>query len=344
VIVSIGILARNEAPRIARTLQSLFRQSAFARLPDTRWELIVVPNGCSDDTAARAGEALADRPAVLEARVVELAERGKSNAWNRYVHELSRRDADVLLFLDGDIELAHPDTLHNALALLRSSPDCRVVVDRPIKRFSRARLSWIEKLSLRLSRETDETEAHPAVMGQFYCARAASLREIWIPDETIGEDSLVGAMLTTDYFRAPPDRSRILRADGAAHYYEGLSRPAAILRRETRMVIGTALNCYLFWDFLRFATDPAGAGAGLMIRRRLEQDRGWHRNFLDNEIRNRGWWVLPRGLLFRRFARLAARPRKLRRLPLALIGFLFDLVVFAAANRRLKRGTAIGYW
>ena len=44
-IVSIGMLARNEAARIAQTLGSLFRQSVFAAqdraLPHAEWELIV---------------------------------------------------------------------------------------------------------------------------------------------------------------------------------------------------------------------------------------------------------------------------------------------------------------
>ena len=61
-IVSVGMLAMNEAGRIANTLRSLFQQSVFAEartLPDAHWELIVVPNGCSDATAEVARTVLA---------------------------------------------------------------------------------------------------------------------------------------------------------------------------------------------------------------------------------------------------------------------------------------------
>ena len=62
-IVSIGMLARNEAARIAHTLRSLLQQSVFCAdgrtLPAAEWELIVVPNGCSDATAEAARAALA---------------------------------------------------------------------------------------------------------------------------------------------------------------------------------------------------------------------------------------------------------------------------------------------
>ena len=60
--VTIGILAYNEAETIARTIHSLFEQSVFsgqgAVLPDVRWDIIVVPNGCKDATHQRAEQAL----------------------------------------------------------------------------------------------------------------------------------------------------------------------------------------------------------------------------------------------------------------------------------------------
>ena len=79
-IVSIGMLARNEAARIAQTLRSLLQQSVFradGNSPAAQWELIVVPNGCTDATAEAARAALAQ---LLPARNVT-ASVASSQAW-----------------------------------------------------------------------------------------------------------------------------------------------------------------------------------------------------------------------------------------------------------------------
>lgn len=97
------------------------------------------------------------------------------------------------------------------------------------------------------------------------------------------------------------------------------------------------------WDFLLFATDPAGDGAGELIRRQLERDPSWYEKLMANAIRARGWWVLPSDMLLRRFAR-KRRSRGAAGLIKALVGFALDLPVCIAANRRLKRLDSIGYW
>ena len=60
--ITLGILAYNEGEMIGRTVRSLFEQSVFsgvaATLPDVQWEIVVVPNGCKDDTHAQAEQAL----------------------------------------------------------------------------------------------------------------------------------------------------------------------------------------------------------------------------------------------------------------------------------------------
>ncbi|MGH7106292.1 MAG: hypothetical protein ACREFT_07260, partial [Acetobacteraceae bacterium] len=179
--------------------------------------------------------------------------------------------------------------------------------------------------------------------GQFFAARAEALRRIWMPKGLSVEDGFLGAMLVTNCFREAEDRARIIRAPAASHYYETLSSIGAIFRHELRLVIGTALNCYLLWDFLHFATDPTGDGAGELIRRHLERDPAWYEKLMVNSIRARGWWVLPGGMLFKRFAGRKGR-LDVKWLLKALVGFALDLPVCLAANRRIKRLDAIGYW
>src|SRR5438874_6045172 len=65
--ISIGILAHNEAGAIGATLESLLEQSLLSRDPgDYRVEIVVVPNGCSDNTIAVAAATLERRAAERE--------------------------------------------------------------------------------------------------------------------------------------------------------------------------------------------------------------------------------------------------------------------------------------
>jgi glycosyltransferase involved in cell wall biosynthesis len=351
-IVSIGMLAWNEEAGIAATIRSLFQQTAFVEkggLVDT-WELLVVPNGCSDATAKVAEAAVTDCISALGLRnvsftVVELEQAGKSNAWNHYVHQLSRKDADFILMVDSDIEFDHPDTVSNAVRTLHGDSLAQVVVDLPLKDIVRKkRKSLLERLSVGVSK--DRLSSTIGIAGSFYCARAAVLRGIWMPVGLPGEDGFLKAMIVTDLFRSDIDTRRLVRAQNASHFYEAESTISGIFKHELRLVIGTALNCYFTWDFLKFATDPQGPGAGVLIRNCLERDPNWYRDFIMNEIRNRGFWVLPRDMLFRRFSSLNGVPtnKYSTKLILAVCAFLFDLCVFIAANRRLKQGRGIGFW
>lgn len=353
-IVSIGMLAYNEAAGIARTIASLMAQSVFhasaAAATVDHWEIIVVPNGCTDDTAAVAKAALASKVITLASVSVShsvhvLTEGGKSNAWNRYIHDMSRRDADVIVMIDTDIEFGHPDTILNCLAELRRNTHAKVVVDLPLKDFvKRTNLTWVEKISARNS--AYELSNNIGLSGQFYCAKAPTLRQVWMPTGLSGEDGFLRGMIVTDFFRSEPDATRVARAANASHYYEGLTDLRSIFHHELRMVIGTCLNCYFTWDFLKFATDPNGPGAGELIRSQTATDPTWYRRTIENQIRNRGWFVLPRDMVFRRFASLRGLGWQavLRRVPLAFVGMLLDIPTFCRANIKLRNGRALGFW
>ena len=353
-IISIGMFAWNEEDVIEGAIRSLLQQSVFRGhkgcFDNAVWEIVVVANGCIDSTvevARRTLEVCTEelRSGIVRGSVCEIKEAGKSNAWNKFVHERSHPDTGIFVMLDSDIEFGDPDTIFNSVQLLLDDPSCLVAVDKPLKHFAKKeRPTFLEKLSLKFSDQT--LDGNPAIAGSFYCARVHTLKSVWMPKGLSCEDGFLKAMVITDAFRSEVNPRSIRRADNASHFYEGLTNPLAIFKHELRMVIGTTLNCYLTWDFLLFAIHPNGPGAGELIRTRLERDPDWYKKFLNNEIKNRGYWVLPRNILWRRISPLRSlRPRQwLRRLPLAIVGFLVDLPVFLAANRRLKKGTAIGYW
>jgi len=353
-VVSIGILAWNEAETIENTLLSLFKQTALCQTDigpkKYTWEIVVVPNGCTDETAAVSRKVLSQQVALIANpditwAVHEIAESGKSNAWNRFIHEYSSRQAEIILMLDADIELAQPETITNTVAALLGDPLAVAAVDLPLKdALKKANRSIVERISTASS--SMHASSSPGLSGQFFCARADALRRIWMPKGLSVEDGFLSALLCSDYCRSQPDPRKLIRAPNASHYYETLTSLSAIFRHELRLVIGTALNCYLVWDFLIFATDPRGGGAGELIRNQLENDPNWYSRLMTNSIRNRGWWVLPRGMLFRRFSGYDSYRgiRFFRWFMIAFVGFLFDFPILMVANRRLKSANLIGYW
>lgn len=353
-LISIGILARNEEKVIEATLTSLLRQSVFRQiscdLPDTEWEIVVVPNGCTDATSAVAQRVLKElvhqtANGKVSFAIRELVEPGKSNAWNHFVHEFSSTQAKLILMMDADIEFGQPETISNTVQALLHDPDAVVAVDLPLKDAVRKKTrSLIERISVSASGTT--TVGPPGICGQFFCARAETLRQIWMPKGLPVDDGFLRAMIVTDCFRSAYDGRKIIRAANASHYFRTLTTLPDIFRHELRLVIGTTLNCYLNWDFLVFATDPAGPGAGILIRNLNKADSSWFARYVENTVRNRGFWVLPGDMLFRRFATLSrTRGKGLpRRLFIAAAGFMLDLPVFIVANRKLKKNDGIGFW
>lgn len=104
----IAILTRNGAATLPRALDSL----AAAR-DGNRLDIVVVANGCTDDTATVARSWQADGVRV---RVVELPRGDKANAWNTYIHDHAV-DSPIHFFMDADVE-TEPTALRRLAAEL----------------------------------------------------------------------------------------------------------------------------------------------------------------------------------------------------------------------------------
>jgi glycosyltransferase involved in cell wall biosynthesis len=353
--VTIGILAYNESEMIGRTIGSLFEQSVFSgrgtALPDVQWEIVVVPNGCKDDTHQRAEHALqaacaASPSAAVSYRVVSLERAGKSHAWNKLIHEIAAPHTDAFVMVDADIEFGHAETIASSVQRLRSDDHAWAVVDLPLKDFHRkSRNTWFEKLSMRVSKRR-LADGPPGISGQFYLVAAPRLRSIWMPIDLSVEDGFLYAMIITDGFRQAPDYSRVVRAANASHYFEGLARVRDIIKHEVRITIGTVLNAYLCWDVLLFMTPRDGPGAGELVRVLNAQDPHWYRRMMANQIAIRGPWPIRAKQVWHRLPAWWALPpaRRLVKLPGTLALSLFDACVMWLANRRLASGQAVGYW
>lgn len=111
--VSVCICTHNGGRRLAAVLDCLARQTA----PAESWEVIVVDNASTDDTAAAAAAGLA-RHAGMRGRVVAEPEAGLSFARRRGALEAS---GEIVCFLDDD-NLADPDFIETA---------CRIFAEHP---------------------------------------------------------------------------------------------------------------------------------------------------------------------------------------------------------------------
>lgn len=345
-ILSIGILAHNEAMVIGRTIASLAGQSIMtaacaASLGIDRIAVVVVPNGCSDDTAAVATEALARLPAHVATSVHDLAEPGKSKAWNRYVHDIAPPDATLLTLMDADIEFASANVLERLVRRLNDAPASQVATDRAVKDFRRKKfLTPLDRLSRRISAQQT---GQGGLCGQLYCGRADALRSIWLPSGLPVEDGFIAAMLVTDGFTRQPDDSAIVCVADASHYYSPVTDVAGFVRHEARIIVGSVINAWLFtvlWE----AGKQEHTGA--FIRRRNAENPRWVEELCAKEKVERGNWLVPRTFVSWRFAPLRRQPlgRMAMRAPVALAATLAALPAVLRANTILRHPDASSHW
>jgi len=348
-VISVGILAWNEAEVIGASLRSLMDQTLVQDLMcgGNRMEVIVVPNGCSDDTGKVAAEALTAcassiPPDRFTWRVHELPEAGKANAWNHYVHRFSDQAADYIILMDADIRFTHPGTLKNMIAALEQDSHAVIATDLPQKHvLFKTRKTVFDRISLSVG---EMTQAAPAQLtGQLYCARGPVLRQIHMPPGLIVEDGFIKHMVCTDMFIRPTDNSRIVRAANSSHVFESYTRIVDIFNNQIRQQVAHAVGIYLR-DYLNARVGEKDAGR--IIKDENSRDPEWFRALIRERVERGGWWVMYPGAFFVRFRRL----RNLSflpaffKLPVAVAASLMDIVILVAANSRLKRGQLKGIW
>ena len=328
--VDIGVFAHNEAAGIADMVARLLAQD----LRGLEARILVLANGCTDATA--------DLARAAGAEVADLAEGGKSRTWNRFVHDLAREEAEVLIFVDADIEFTAPDCLRRLALGLVARPELWVLNSQPVKDIV-ARpegLGALDKIIAAAGGGLDDWKT--AICGQLYAMPATRARRFHLPIGLPVEDGFLRAMVLTDALTGPEEFSRIDGLDGLSHLYASERRIAALIRHQTRIVIGSAINFAAF-EALRALPEEARRPA----LARAAADEGW----LVRAMRARlpGWpfGYVPGHFLTKRLLRLWSHPRDLlrpKRVFLALIGFGFDAIVYILAQYRMARGTGAGHW
>jgi glycosyltransferase involved in cell wall biosynthesis len=352
--VSMAIFAWNEAGCIGPMLESLFRQSLFSELRrrNLHCEVLCVVNGCTDQTPELAAELFArqsrehpDRE-FFSCRVVNLPERGKLNAWNRYVHEFSAREAGVLFMMDADIIIHRLETLWLMWQALETEPQASVAVDRPCKDiWFKPHPSFSDRISLAMSQLTGSAPGQ--LCGQLYAIRATVARNIYLPrDLAACEDGFIKAMACTDSLTRPIWSERIRFAQGAEHAFEAYISPLAILRNQKRQMIGQTIVHLLVDKYL--ATLPLNKRKRLAdtLRQKEAADPPWLKRLIGEHLhRTPYFWKLYPGLLTERL-RHWSRLRGWKRwscAPAVGASFLVSLLASFLAWRALKTGT-MNYW
>ncbi len=170
----IVVMAHNEERRIGACLASL-------PLGEAGIETHVIVNGSSDRTAAIARS-------HAGVRVHEYEQGGKARSWDRFVLD-EAGPADAFVFVDGDAEVA-PGSIPALLATLADNPQANAASGMPLNGRGAAKY-----------RQTMIAQA--GLFGDLYALRGSFVDRlrasgIRLPEDLIGDDSLIGALAKTD--------------------------------------------------------------------------------------------------------------------------------------------------
>lgn len=352
--LALGIFAWNEESSIRFMLELLFKQSLFRELEReaSTCQVICVANGCTDRTVEVAERLFTQQERqhpfahTFRCEVANLAERGKNNAWNQFVHRLSAREAPILFMMDADILIHEPETIWRMLRRFETDRGANVVVDLPCKDIGfKQRKSLRERLSLAAARTTLAGEAQ--LCAQLYGIRAETARNIYLPrDLAACEDGFIKSLVCTDFLTHEVWPQRLALAQGAEHTFEAYTSPAALVRNQKRQALGQTivhvlvdreLNSLPLNQRLRMAETLKGRDAA---------DPEWLKRLIAEHLRRvRYFWRLYPGLLTQRLRAVSrlSFSKRLAAWPAACVACFGTLLGSWLAFRALKQGCT-DYW
>lgn len=352
--VAIGIFAWNEEAAIVPMLRSLFRQTLFEELErrGVECEVICVLNGCTDQTPVVAREFLDVEeewhPAhtAFCCRVANLTARGKTKAWNQFVHNLSPKEAQFLFMMDADIVIHQDETLRNMLLTLENDPGANVSTDRPCKDLGlNQRRLFRRHLSMTASELTLSAPAQ--LCGQLYCIRAEVARNIYLPQDLAAcEDGLIKALVCTDFSTRSVEPARVRLAPQAEHTFEAYTSPSAVLRNQKRQIMGQTIVHLLMDRFLPTLSLARRERLAETLKELESTDPLWLKRLIADHLRRtRYCWRLYPGLIGQRLKRLAnlSPIQRIRAFPVAAASLFVEFAASFMAHRALKSGCT-DYW
>ena len=336
-IIDIAVFAHNEEDNIADILLELDQQDILES-SDHSVNVYILANGCQDKTVTKAEGFLSQLNNSSAFSVHDLSLGGKSRTWNTFTHHISRADVGILVFMDADISMPDGTTLRRLVKMLAENAQLDAVTSKPVKDIviNPVGLSPIDKVIAKAGGTLNDWRH--SICGQLYAMRADTARSFHLPIGLPVEDGFVRAMITTSVLSETPTDRKIDGSDDVYHVYKSERSIAGLLRHQTRIVIGSAINATLF-EVLR-REDGSGIKSLLKVS---SENPEWLPGILRNELpKAKSGWV-PWHFLFKRinnFRHQASFKSKV----IIILGFGFDAVAFVMAQIRMARGAGAGFW
>lgn len=333
------VFAKNEAASIPVLIAQLKQQTLFHR-DNIVIDVHVVANGCTDNTAQSATDASPQLAATnANLTVHDLKQGGKSRSWNIAVHDFVDRQAELLLFIDSDIKFCSETILDELVTKLVDTTNASACSGYPVKDILlKNRKSLLDRFSLAVS---SEGQATGAINGSLYVVRAEAVSNVWLPDETPGEDGFLNAMLTTHGFTEAPEPGTVVSMPRPTHYYKA-HKATDFVMHERRMIVGTMINCWIFEHLWSLGlSEPAGP----FIREWNTNRPDWVERVIQQRTLAKKW-VISNDVTFGRLR--MRKDEAIWRWPLRLayggLATLLTIPPAIAANRRLKQVGAASTW
>jgi hypothetical protein len=338
-------MACNASDPIRPMLESLLRQDLFERLwsRHEQCEIVVVAHGCTDQTAAVAHEVFDqlvrthEWAEAITVRVVELPENGRSNAWNRFVHEFSSLEARFLCVMEPDITFHQRNTVSTLLTALERRAYANVVSGHacPDALF-KPRPTLKDRLVLAKAKLLAATRGQ--ISSQLYCLRAHVARRIFLPRSLGTAEPLIRELICTELLTRAPDPARVSTVVQVSHLAAtDATRSTPFAQQREIMALATT---HTLLDYLR--TRPRSERRDLMeTLRQLETcDSEWLQKLVRQRIRSRRFWALFPGSLTFRLRRLWHRTnlRSWALLPASMGDFPVTLQAAWTAHDLLREG------
>lgn len=342
-MLDIAVFAHNETDRISHLIIDLSKQDIFAHKA-FKLRILILANGCTDSTVSKSRAIISGlSPDISDIfDVLDLAKGGKSRTGHRFIHEFSRIDADFLGFMDADIRLPRTDTLRRMVEAIEKRGELQVFTSRPVKdvEHDHKPTGLIGKLIA--SGGGGLTNWRTSICGQLFLLRTDMARRIGLPIGLPVEDGFIRAMTLTDLLSAPEDLTRIDGDPEVFHVYESIQAVNDLLRHQTRIVIGSAINAAIFQKIRQDAPTAAEAHRLLM---QASSDETWVTAVLRHHLPRRPYGYIPFAFLTNRFHVYLSRENKgLKQTAVLLVGLGLDAVVWTMASWKMRVGTGAGHW
>lgn len=350
--IAIGIMLWNEEGTIGMTIDSIFNQTLLKEYKSgiESVEVVALANGCTDQSIPNAKDAFArnlekcDLPYV-EARVEELP-KGRSPAWNWFVHESTSPDTNYILFMDADIIINNDNAMWSMIDGLEKSPYHPVAGAFGIKDIDlKDRKSLMQRLTSSFTKMEHDAR-HFYMCGGLYCGRKSFFRQIEFPKGFVcGDDGFIATMAITNFMTTDYQFDRILHPKDATFVFEAYSTLPRLFKQHRRRMVGSAVRTMII-EYVRSKQILGSPDAGSIIRRACEENPSWLEEYCQQQIAKSGFWVVsPRVVLYRLTQlRRLSWSKKLMRFPLALAGMLWHAAVILSANRSFRSGQYANVW